>query len=213
MRAAFVYQLARNKVGIARLQISSHRTVARSPRFLPASAGPMPPRGGILRSLVASCGAHPCLSQTASPSACNGTLCNATLWGGIGVAGTTFQVLVGGAALTVVLALLASVGVKYFARPLPYSTAFLISLAGFAVCTVLYLLYFTIQTAMGFPRSFDGLFGLVAMSVAGTIITRLARTYGVEKTGWLGIGAKSIFVLVGLSWVVVVIVYLGMQAT
>lgn len=48
------------------------------------------------------------------------------------------------------------------------------------------------------------------MSIAGTI-TKLARKYGVEKTGWLGIGAKSIFVLIGLSWVFVLIVYLGMQ--
>ena len=116
------------------------------------------------------------------------------------MAGSILQVLVGGAALTVVFALLASVGVKYFARPLPYSTAFLISLVGFAVGTVLYVLYFITKTAMALPNSVDGLFTLVVMSVVGTIITKLARNYGVEKTGWLGIGAKSIFVLVGLSW-------------
>jgi hypothetical protein len=125
--------------------------------------------------------------------------------------GAILQVLVGGAALTLVFALLASVGVKYFARPLPYSTAFLISLVGFAVGTVLYVLYFITKTAMALPNSVDGLFTLVVMSLAGTIITILARNYGVEKTGWLGIGAKSIIVLVGLSWVTVVIVYLGMQ--
>jgi hypothetical protein len=127
------------------------------------------------------------------------------------MSGAILQVLVGGVALTVVFALLASTGVKYFARHLPYSTAFLISLVGFAVCTVLYVLYFIAQTAMALPRSADGLFGLVALSIAGTIITKLARNYGVEKKGWLGIGAKSVFMLVGLSWVVVGIVYLGMQ--
>lgn len=106
------------------------------------------------------------------------------------MSGAVLQVLVGGVALTVVFALLASVGVKYFARPLPYSTAFLISLVGFAVCTVLYVLYFITQTAMALPKSADGLFGLVALSIAGTIITKLARNYGVEKTGWLGIGGQ-----------------------
>jgi hypothetical protein len=49
------------------------------------------------------------------------------------------------------------------------------------------------------------------MSVAGTIITKLARNYGIEKTGWLGIGAKSIFVVIGLSWLIVGVMYVGMQ--
>jgi hypothetical protein len=127
------------------------------------------------------------------------------------MAGSILQVLVGGAALTVVFALLASVGIKYFARALPYSTAFLISLVGFAVGTVLYVLYFITKAAMALPNSVDGLFTLVAMSVSGTIITKLARGHGIEKTGWLGIGAKSIFVLVGLSWVIVAFAYVGMQ--
>jgi hypothetical protein len=125
--------------------------------------------------------------------------------------GAGFQVLVGGTVLSVAFALLASAGVKYFARPLPYSKAFLISLAGFAVGTILYIVYFIAKVVMALPNSVDGLFTLVVMSVAGTVITRLARNYGIEKTGWLGIGAKSIFVLLGLSWVIVSVVYAGMQ--
>jgi hypothetical protein len=125
--------------------------------------------------------------------------------------GAVFQVLVGGTVLSVAFALLASAGVKYFARRLPYSKAFLISLAGFAVGTILYIVYFIAKVVMALPNSVDGLFTLVVMSVAGTVITRLARNYGIEKTGWLGIGAKSIFVLLGLSWVIVAVVYVGMQ--
>jgi hypothetical protein len=45
----------------------------------------------------------------------------------------------------------------------------------------------------------DGLFTMVVMSVAGTIITKLARNCGIEKSGWLGVGGKSIVVLLGLS--------------
>jgi hypothetical protein len=125
--------------------------------------------------------------------------------------GAIFQAVMGGTVLSVTLALLASAGVKYFARPLPYSKAFLISLAGFAVGTVLYIVYAITKVVMTLPNSVDGLFTLVVLSVAGTIITKLARNYGIEKTGWLGIGAKSIFVLLGLSWVIVGVVYMGMQ--
>ncbi|MFK4489680.1 hypothetical protein [Bradyrhizobium sp. USDA 336] len=127
------------------------------------------------------------------------------------MAGAILQILVGGATLTVLLALLASAGAKYFARTLPYSAAFLISLAAFAAVTILYLLYFIVQSAAALPNSIDGLFGLVAVSIAGTIITKLARNHGVEKTGWLGVGAKSILVVIGLSWVLTLIVFLGMQ--
>ena len=113
--------------------------------------------------------------------------------------------------LSVAFALLAPAGVKYFARSLPYSRAFLISLAGFGVGTVLYIVYAIAKAVMALPNSVDGLFTLVVLSVAGTIITKLARNYGIEKTRWLGIGAKSIFVLLALSWVIVAIVYVGMQ--
>jgi hypothetical protein len=51
------------------------------------------------------------------------------------------RLLVGGTVLTVAFAVLASAGVKYFARPLPFSKAFLISLVGFAIGTILYVVY------------------------------------------------------------------------
>ena len=121
------------------------------------------------------------------------------------MAGALFQFSFSSVGLTIAFALLASVAVKYFARPLPYSTAFLISLSGFAVGMGLFVIYFRASTWTSF--SVDGLFALVAMSVAGTIITKLAHTYGIEKTGWLGVGAKSVFVLIGLSGLIVAIVY------
>jgi hypothetical protein len=121
------------------------------------------------------------------------------------------QVLGGGLVLTIAVALVASVGVKYFARPLPYSRAFLIALIAFAVSTALTVLYFVTKFAIGLPDTVDGLVTLVSMAVAGTVITRLARKHGIEKTGWLGVGAKSILLLIGLSWIMMVVVYAGLQ--
>lgn len=121
------------------------------------------------------------------------------------------RLLTGGTVLTVAFAVLASAGVKYFARSLPFSKAFLISLAGFAIGTILYVVYYFTKAAMAGPDTFDGLFTIVVMSVAGTVITRLARNYGIEKTGWLGIGGKSILMLLVLSWLIVAVVYLAMK--
>jgi hypothetical protein len=64
---------------------------------------------------------------------------------------------------------------------------------------------------MAWPDTVDGLFTIVVMSVAGTVITKLARNYGIEKTSWLGIGGKSILVLLVLSWLIVGVVYVGMK--
>ena len=55
------------------------------------------------------------------------------------------------------------------------------------------------------------LFTIVVMCVARTIITKLARNYGIEKTGWLGVGAKGVLVLFVLSWLIVAVVYAGMR--
>ena len=35
------------------------------------------------------------------------------------------------------------------------------------------------------------------------LIAQRARTYGIKKTGWLGVGAKAILGLLVLSWVLV----------
>jgi hypothetical protein len=90
----------------------------------------------------------------------------------------------------VVFAVLASVGAKYFARSLPYSKAFLICLVAFAVGTVLFIVYTFVRLLGDWSERLDGLFLLVVMCVAGDIITKLARNYGIEKTGRLGVGAN-----------------------
>ena len=49
---------------------------------------------------------------------------------------------------------------------------------------------------------------LLCMSLAGFLITRLAAREGVTKTGWFGVGAKSVFSLLALIWVAVGVMYL-----
>jgi hypothetical protein len=119
------------------------------------------------------------------------------------------RLLMGGAVITVVFAVLASVGAKYFARSLPYSKAFLICLVAFAVGTVLFIVYTFVRLLGDWSERLDGLFLLVVMCVAGDIITKLARNYGIEKTGRLGVGAKAVFTLFVLSWLIVSVVYVG----
>jgi hypothetical protein len=44
---------------------------------------------------------------------------------------------------------------------------------------------------------------LLCMCVAGFLITRLAAREGVKKTGWLGVGAKSVLSTLALTWIIV----------
>ena len=45
----------------------------------------------------------------------------------------------------------------------------------------------------GAPQYADRLVGFVDLLVPGAVVTRLARNYGVEKSGWFGVGAKATF--------------------
>jgi len=108
---------------------------------------------------------------------------------------------------------LTAVVLKFFARSLPFSRALLISLVASSVSIGLGFLYFLAKDAWGFSAGSDGLAAFSAGSdglatlavfcVAGHLITKLAKNYGIEKAGWLGVGAKSMLALVAISWVFV----------
>jgi hypothetical protein len=114
------------------------------------------------------------------------------------------------ACVTLVFALILAVFVKLFARPLAFFQAFFVSLVAAGVSMALYIFYTLSKPAFGLAgsTSADGLVTLVMMSVMGSIITRLLRQYGIEKTGWLGVGAKIMLSLLVLSWVLVGAVFL-----
>jgi ABC-type cobalamin transport system permease subunit len=64
-------------------------------------------------------------------------------------------------------------------------------------------LYFLAESQMRLPRSIATLATMAALCVAGYLITTLAKEYGIEKTGRLGVGAKTIFGLLVMSWILV----------
>jgi hypothetical protein len=98
--------------------------------------------------------------------------------------------------------------IKLFARQVPYWRALLISASAWAVAAVLMASFYVAKSAFGFSQwwveSIACAFGL---SVAGLLMTRLARKYGVQKTGKLGVGAKSILSFIAAGWVFFGVLY------
>lgn len=98
---------------------------------------------------------------------------------------------------------LLSLCVKFFARPLRYLDGLVISLIAAFVMAVLMALYYASKAMTGLPNAVDGVATLMGMIVMGILITRQAQTYGVVKTGKLGVGGKSILGLIGISWLLI----------
>ena len=74
---------------------------------------------------------------------------------------------------------------------------------------MLFIVYTFVRLVGGWSETLDSLFLLVVMCVAGDIITKLARNYGIEKTGRLGVGAKAVFTFFVLQGLIGAVVYLG----
>jgi hypothetical protein len=113
------------------------------------------------------------------------------------------QVVISLAALTLLLSVPATAFLKFFARPLAWGQAFIISLFCFAITTALVAVYFLVKAAAGIPSSVDSLATIAMLILTGVLITRRARAYGIDKAGWLGVGGKTILALVAFSWVLV----------
>jgi hypothetical protein len=106
-------------------------------------------------------------------------------------------------AFTVFMSLLATIGLKFFARSLSWGQAFIISIFSFAISALVIAVYFYVKAASGIPSSADSVATIVMLVLTGVLITRRARAYGIEKTGWLGVGGKTILSLIAFSWVLV----------
>ena len=111
------------------------------------------------------------------------------------------SLLVGAVLLAIVVAPL----LMYFSKGgLTFLQSLRISAVSFAVWAgIMLVFFFTVEPVTGRTVS-----GLVALCLAGSLITRLAAREGVTKTGWFGVGAKSVFSLLALIWVAVGVMYL-----
>lgn len=113
------------------------------------------------------------------------------------------QVAISLAAFTLLMSVPATAFLKFFARPLTWGQAFVISISCFAITTALIALYFFVKAATGIPSSVDGLATIAALILTGALITRRARAYAIDKAGWFGVGGKTILALIAFSWVLV----------
>ena len=117
------------------------------------------------------------------------------------------NIAVGLAIFVVIMTILVGISLKFFARQLSFYQFVLISLAGSAATVAALLSFYVLQIALQLPRAWDGVAALCAMSIGGTTITRLARSYGLEKSGRVGVGAKTMLGVLVLSWVLIGIFY------
>lgn len=119
------------------------------------------------------------------------------------------------AGVVLALAFVLAIIVKVLARPLTFYQSLLVSLVAAATGIALYVAYVLSKPALGLADTHpaDSLVSITIVFAMGAIITRLARRYGIEKTGWLGIGAKAMLGLIALGWILVgaglLFVYLG----
>jgi hypothetical protein len=105
------------------------------------------------------------------------------------------RVIIGMGVCILLMSLLATAGLKFFARPLTVGQAFIISVFSFSISTVLLAVYAYVNASMGLPSSVDGVATMVALVLSGVLITQRAQPYGIKKTGWLGVGSKTILAL------------------
>jgi hypothetical protein len=105
------------------------------------------------------------------------------------------------AAYTLLCSVPATAFLKFFARPLTWGQAFVISVCCFMITTALIAVYFFVKVATGIPSSVDALATIATLILTGVLITRRAQAYGIDKAQWFGVGGKTILALLAFSWV------------
>ncbi len=112
----------------------------------------------------------------------------------------TITLVVYGVLLAALLAFLCAIALRFFARPLSFNQAFLISFLASAVGVLLVMIYYAAKRSLGLPNGVDAVAGVAMLLLIGALITQRARAYGISKTGLLGVGAKSVIGMVVLTW-------------
>ena len=97
--------------------------------------------------------------------------------------------------------------VKVLERQLTFVQSLMISAVAVAISIALLVVYYLAKVPLEITnQDFDKLAALITWFVLGTLITRLARNYGIKKHGWFGLGGRANLWLLGTMWVVIVAV-------
>jgi hypothetical protein len=97
---------------------------------------------------------------------------------------------------------------KFFERRMDFLQHWLTCLVAWGAVTILSVSYFTAKQEFSLSPPLDGVVVTFFIIVGGILITRFAYwKYGIEKTGWFGLGAKVMLAFVTLSWVLTGIGY------
>jgi hypothetical protein len=113
------------------------------------------------------------------------------------------RLIVSVALFAAIFALLAAAFIKLFERRLAFFQALLIAGWSFFLSTLVLVVYTFLRPVLHLPQSVDAISTLVWLAATGTLMTRRARKYGIEKPGWIGLGAKVTLSILALSWVFV----------
>ena len=115
----------------------------------------------------------------------------------------------GGALLVAVPTILGTPILMYFSRgDLTFLQSLRIVAASFAIMVGAILVFVLgIEPVIGTAVSGPAI--LLCVCLAGSLITRLAVREGVTKTGWLGVGAKTVLSLLALVWAAVGVMHLA----
>ncbi|HET7888269.1 MAG TPA: hypothetical protein VFL62_18760 [Bradyrhizobium sp.] len=109
----------------------------------------------------------------------------------------------------IIFTLFYSVAVKFLERQLTFVQAVYISAVAVAVLIAVVVVFTLAKAPLGLGRDAESFVYLADYLLAGVIITRLAKSYGVEKAGWVGVGARANALILAFGWIVVGVVYLG----
>jgi hypothetical protein len=101
-------------------------------------------------------------------------------------------------------ALVGAICMKVFTRALSFTQAFTICLAAFAVGIGLAIAYIEFNFRATVPSWVEpiiwiGLLGLIPLA----LINWMARKRGIEKTGWCGVGTKTVISVAAINWVLI----------
>ena len=100
-----------------------------------------------------------------------------------------------------------TVAVKVLERQLTFVQSLMISAVAVAISIALLVVYYLAKVPLEITnQDLDKLAALIMWFVLGTLITRLARNYGIKKHGWFGLGGRANLWLLGTMWVVIVAV-------